>query len=201
VSGRPHLVVVGGGFAGLAAGVRLARAGASVTLLEARPFLGGRAYSFTDPVTGDVVDNGPHALAGAYTEALDFLGEIGAAGKLAMQPRLSVAMADPLDGVGAIAAPRLPGPLQAPAALLGYRLLARRERLGVLAGAVRLVARARRRPGAIARATVAEALAGAGQSARACSRFWYPLATATLNEVPEAAAAEPHHADLALLHI
>ena len=96
-----------------------------MTLLEARPFLGGRAYSFRDPVTGDVVDNGPHAFVGAYVETLDFLAEIGASAKLAMQPRLSVAMADPRDGVGAVEAPALPGPLQAPAALLRYRLLAR----------------------------------------------------------------------------
>jgi len=54
----PHHVVVGGGFAGLAAAVRLARGGARVTLLERRPFLGGRAYSFTDPVSGDVVRPG-----------------------------------------------------------------------------------------------------------------------------------------------
>ena len=47
-----HVVVVGGGFAGLAAAVRVARAGAQTTLLERRPFLGGRAYSFADPVTG-----------------------------------------------------------------------------------------------------------------------------------------------------
>ena len=82
----PHVAVVGGGFAGLAAAVRLARGGARVTLLERRPFLGGRAYSFTDPASGDVIDNGPHALMGAYTAALDFLGEIGAASKLAFQP-------------------------------------------------------------------------------------------------------------------
>src|SRR6266403_5292918 len=85
-----HVVVVGGGFAGLAAAVRLARAGTHTTLLERRPFLGGRAYSFAHPVTGEVVDNGPHALMGAYTEALDFLREIGASAKLRVQPRLRV---------------------------------------------------------------------------------------------------------------
>src|SRR5205807_1395807 len=95
-----RVVVVGGGFAGLAAAVRLGRAGAQVTLLERRPFLGGRAYSFTDPVTGDVVDNGPHALMGAYTEALDFLREIGAAGKVRMQRRLRVTLAEPQLGMG-----------------------------------------------------------------------------------------------------
>src|SRR5947208_12187964 len=111
-AGPPHVAVVGGGFAGLAAAVRLARAGARVTLLERRPFLGGRAYSFADPVTGDVVDNGPHALMGAYTEALDFLREIGAAGKIRMQRRLHVTLAEPQPRMGPLPAPPLPGPVQ-----------------------------------------------------------------------------------------
>jgi len=188
-----HVAVVGGGFAGLAAAVRLARAGARVTLLERRPFLGGRAYSFTDPVTGDVIDNGPHALMGAYTAALDFLGEIGAASKLAFQPRLHVTLADPALGLGAVVAPRVPGPFQAPAALLRYRLLSPGDRLRLLVGAVRLAAR----PVASLREhTVAAALAMAGQSAAACARFWHPLAIATLNEAPEVAAAAPFAAVL-----
>src|SRR5205823_5251476 len=156
----PHVAVVGGGFAGLAAAVRLARGGARVTLLERRPFLGGRAYSFTDPATGDVVDNGPHALMGAYAAALDFLAEIGAGSKLAFQRRLHVALADPALGLGAVAAPPLPGPLQAPAALLRYRLLAPGDRVRLLVGAVRLAARA---PASLAGTTVAAALARVGQ--------------------------------------
>src|SRR5207247_10376301 len=169
----PHVAVVGGGVAGLAAAIRLARGGARVTLLERRPFLGGRAYSFADPVTGDVVDNGPHALMGAYTAALDFLGEIGATAKLAFQPRLRVALADPGLGLGVVAAPPLPGPLQAPAALLRYRLLGPRDRVRLLTGAVRLAARS---SGSLSRTTVAEALAAVGQSPAACARFWHPLA-------------------------
>ena len=189
----PHVAVVGGGFAGLAAAVRLARGGARVTLLERRPFLGGRAYSFTDPASGDVIDNGPHALMGAYTAALDFLAEIGSASKLAFQPRLHVTLADPALGLGAVAAPRVPGPLQAPAALLRYRLLSPGDRLRLLVGAVRLAAR----PVASLREhTVAAALTMAGQSAAACARFWHPLAIATLNEAPEVAAAAPFAAVL-----
>ena len=187
-----HVVVVGAGFAGLAAAVRLARGGARVTVVERRPFLGGRAYSFTDPATGEVIDNGPHALMGAYTEALDFLAEIGAGAKLRVQPRLHVTLADPVLGMGAVAAPRVPGPLQAPAALLRYRLLSPADRLRLLVGALRLA----RRGEALADRTVAEALRDVGQSAAACARFWHPLAIATLNEAPELAAAGPFAAVL-----
>ena len=184
--------MVGGGFAGLAAAVRLARAGVRVTLLERRPFLGGRAYSFAHPATGEMLDNGPHALMGAYTEAIDFLHEIGASAKLTVQPRLHVALAHPVLGMGLVAAPAVPGPLQAPAALLGYRLLSRVDRVRLLAGAMRLVARRDR----LAGMTVAGALAATGQSREACERFWRPLAIAVLNESPDLAAAPPFAAVL-----
>jgi len=193
VSAARHVVVVGGGLAGLAAALRVARAGAVVTLLERRPFLGGRAYSFEDGPSGDVIDNGPHAFMGAYTTLATFLREVGAADAIAFQPRLHVPMAHPRDGMGAVAAPALPGPLQAPAALLRYRLLARRDRLRLLAGALRLVARP---PGSLAGTTVERALAALGQSEPARRRFWDPLAVATLNEDPAEAAAAPFAAVL-----
>jgi squalene-associated FAD-dependent desaturase len=85
-----------------------------------------------------------------------------------------------------VAAPAVPGPFQAPAALLRYRLLPPRDRLRLLAGALRLVARGR-----FGAETVAGALAAVGQSAAACERFWAPLVIATLNELPERAAASP----------
>jgi squalene-associated FAD-dependent desaturase len=183
-----HVVVVGGGFAGLTAALHLARAGRRVTLLERRPFLGGRAYSFTHAPTGDVIDNGPHAFMGAYTALQALCRDVGAPEAIAFQPRLHVPMTHPVDGFGAVAAPAVPGPLQAPLALLRYRLLSRRDRARLVAGAARMVTRP---AGALDGTTVADLLAAVGQSAAARRRFWDPLVIATLNEVPERAAAAP----------
>src|SRR5438132_12362304 len=98
---------------------------------------------------------------GAYTEALDFLGEIGASAKLRVQPRLRVTLAHPELGLGEIAAPAVPGPLQAPLALLRYRLLTRGDRARPFAGALRLAA-----PGpAPAGRPLADGPADVGQSA------------------------------------
>ena len=45
----PSVIVAGGGLAGMAATAALASAGYHVDLFESRPFLGGRATSYTSP--------------------------------------------------------------------------------------------------------------------------------------------------------
>src|SRR5437870_4771607 len=74
-SGR-RVSVVGGGLAGMASAVALESAGINVTLLEARRILGGRAGSFEDPQTGELLDNCQHALLGCCTNLIDFYKRI-----------------------------------------------------------------------------------------------------------------------------
>ena len=54
---RGHCVVIGGGLAGISAACALVDQSVSVTLLEKRPFLGGRAFSFVDAETGKALDD------------------------------------------------------------------------------------------------------------------------------------------------
>ncbi|HEB98166.1 MAG TPA: FAD-dependent oxidoreductase [Thiotrichales bacterium] len=66
-----EIIVVGGGWAGLAAAALLARAGRDVVLLEAARQLGGRARCLP---FGDLrVDNGQHLMIGAYRHLLELL--------------------------------------------------------------------------------------------------------------------------------
>src|SRR5687767_6498991 len=88
------VIVVGGGFAGLSAAVELARQDRQVLLLEARPALGGRATAFTDPQTGDRVDNGQHVLLGCYHETFAFLKTIDADANVRLQSTLDVPFID-----------------------------------------------------------------------------------------------------------
>ena len=55
-STHPTVAIAGGGLAGLAAACALADSGFRVTLLERRPYLGGRASSYEHPGTTEVVE-------------------------------------------------------------------------------------------------------------------------------------------------
>ncbi len=117
------VVIIGGGFAALSAGVALAEGGFRVALLEGKPVLGGRAYSFPDTESEDQVDNGQHVLMGCYHQTLDFLGKIGTRDRLIVHRNLDIEM---LDGPGRPAHLRtasLPGPLHMTAGLMSYKHL------------------------------------------------------------------------------
>jgi hydroxysqualene dehydroxylase len=71
--------VIGAGLAGLAASVRLAKAGAHIRLYEAAQSAGGRCRSYLDAELGCRVDNGNHLLVSGNDAAMAYVAEIGAA--------------------------------------------------------------------------------------------------------------------------
>src|SRR5690348_13203568 len=76
---NPKVLVVGGGYAGVAAATALAEQGIQVALLESRGFLGGRVYSTApSPNFPAPVDNGPHLFMGCYRETFRLLERLGA---------------------------------------------------------------------------------------------------------------------------
>lgn len=190
-------LIIGGGFAGLAAGVELAAQGLTPILLEGRAHLGGRAYSFTDAGSGELVDNGQHALMGCYRHTLAFLDRIGAGHRLVRQANMRVAMAHPSGRGGVIAGAPLPSPLHMVGGVLGYRLLSRREQLRALWAGLAIRRMYERGHQRLTAQTVAALLTDLGQSANAQAAFWNPVAIATLNESPARAAALPFAAVLA----
>jgi zeta-carotene desaturase len=188
----PDAIVVGGGFAGLAAATLLTERGARVLLLEARPYLGGRARSWIDPETGSTVDNGQHLFMGCYGETLLFLDRLGTRDRLNLEAGLSVPFIDPGGAVSRFALPSLPlFSWSILAGLARYPGLTSRERLGLLrvALAVRSGRGRRGATGALDDISVSSWLRSLGQSRRAEERLWNPLAIAALNEEPERASA------------
>ena len=169
------IVVVGGGFAGIAAACRLAGDGHRVVLLERSPRLGGRAASFRDPASGETIDFGHHVSMRCCTATDGFLRRIGAGDAIAYQPELSVPIL--YDGGRTVlrGAPALPGPMHLVPGLLRYRALSFADRFRVLrAGAAILVDRRRGH-------SFGDWLRAHGQSPRAIVRLWDPVCVATLN--------------------
>jgi zeta-carotene desaturase len=122
-----RVVVIGGGLAGMAAAVALADAGATVTLLEARRTLGGRAGSFEDPQTGETLDNCQHVLLGCCTNLMDFYRRIGALGRIRWEK--TIRFMDPRGRVyGLSGTPGLPAPLHLGPSLLRFGALTWLER-------------------------------------------------------------------------
>lgn len=89
-SSKKKVAVLGGGLAGLSAARRLLQLGFSVTLIEKRAFLGGRAFSFRDRESGIEIDNGQHVFLSCNTHYIDYLRDINAIDKTYIQDRFRV---------------------------------------------------------------------------------------------------------------
>jgi len=122
------VIVIGGGLAGLAAGVALAEAGWRVRLFEQRPFLGGRATSYVLP-DGEHVDNCQHVTFGCCTNLEDFYARVGATGKIKFFDRL--VLQDPQGRRGSMHAGMLPAPLHLTGSFLTFSPLALKDKIGI----------------------------------------------------------------------
>ena len=173
MSPAPQVAVVGGGYAGFAAAVTLARGGARVTLFEGSRVLGGRARVVEKD--GYRVDNGQHILLGAYTETLRMLRLVGVKPSVLETRRLTLAY--PGEGCALRAAP-LPAPLHLAVGLLRARGLGLADKLAMARLMRHLKARRFRiepdRP-------VAALLADTAKTERLSRLIWEPLCVAALN--------------------
>ena len=168
-----RVVVIGGGFAGMAAACRLAGDGHAVTVLEAAPRLGGRAASFEHH--GQTIDYGQHVLLRACGAAQGFLERIGASDAVSFQEALAIPLL--CDGERSVLRSwPLPGVTHLLPGLLGYAPLSRRERIAAARAGLALWASRSLRD-----ETFGEWLVRHGQTERAIRRLWDPIVIATLN--------------------
>lgn len=191
-----NVVIIGAGFAGLSAAVRLSAAGVKVAVFEQAPRLGGRASAFTDKATGERVDNGQHVLFGCYRETYAFLRTIGADGLAPLQSRLHLPMADRTGQTIDLRCPNLPAPWHLLAGLLRWPALPLADRMAALRVG-HAIRRARRqgvdRAAAAVPAdlTVTAWLDRLRQPRAVRDWLWHPLTFAALNQSPDVAAAAP----------
>ena len=183
-----EVLIIGGGLAGLAAGVALAKAGRRVRLLEQKPHLGGRARSFADPATGAIVDNGQHLLMGCYHSTLRFLKEIGTLDRIALQPNLRVHFVEPGGKLTTLKCPNLASPWHVLVGVMRSNSFSWSEKFQI-ARLGRKLEKAKKAVDGAGQLTVEEWLTRLGQSERVRRYFWDLISIAALNEDPRRAAA------------
>lgn len=183
------VTVLGGGLAGMTAALRLAEAGHLVTLIERRPYLGGRAYSFVVSETGTQVDNGQHVFLGCCTAYAQLLNDVGTLDQTFRQSRLRIEVRAPNGKRGVLTGLSLPAPLHLLPSFLRYPHIGWREKLRAVPALLRIQReRNRDRPGLRAM-SFADWLRQNGQSPRAIANFWDLIVLPSLNDSSENVSA------------
>lgn len=163
-----RVAVIGAGYAGIAAAVDLAHAGAAVTVIEANRVPGGRARRVE--YRGTMLDNGQHLLLGAYHETLALMRRVGVGERALHRFPLTLLVPGRLE----LRAPRLPAPLHLAWAIATARGLTWRDRRAALR-VRRMVARC------AGSATVGDLLRDHGQTEALNALLWEPLCVSAMN--------------------
>ena len=172
--------MIGGGLAGLAAGVALAESGWRVRLFEQRPYLGGRATSYVLP-DGEHVDNCQHVTFGCCTNLQDFYNRVGAADKIKFFDRML--LLDPQGRRGQMRAGILPAPFHMMGSFLTFAPLGLKDKV-CIAGAFYSIVKSGGHPPDLDEPNLSmlEWLRRRKQTPTAISRFWRVVLVSALSD-------------------
>jgi squalene-associated FAD-dependent desaturase len=174
-SGNCDVIVVGGGVAGLAAAAALADAGAAVTLLERRPYIGGRAYSYEHPALEETIDS-QHVVLGCCTNILDLCRQAGICDTIRWYDELT--FLEPGGRRSLLRPGSLPAPMHQTVSFLRAPMLTLRDKAAIASGLARFL----RGYPAHDSESFASWLKRTGQTNRAIRHFWEPVVVGALND-------------------
>jgi squalene-associated FAD-dependent desaturase len=166
---------VGAGAAGLAAGAALSRAGKSVTVLERKPYVGGRACSYEHPALHEVVDS-QHVLLGCCTNLIELCEQSGSADKLRWYDKQT--FLEPGGRSSTISASGLPAPFHFAPSFLAMSMLGWKDKLGMARGLLEFF----RGYPAEDNESIEQWLKRTRQTELSIRHFWNPILMATLND-------------------
>jgi zeta-carotene desaturase len=174
------VLIIGAGVAGLAAAEALSRNGAGVTLLDRKPYIGGRAYSYSHHALDEVIDS-QHVLVECCTNLVDLFQRSEADKHIRWYD--SIPFLEPAtDTRGVrrsnIASGFLPAPAHSALSFLSADMLSFGDKFNI---ARALLSFLRGYPASDAE-SFSEWIRRAEQSDRAIRHFWEPVVVSTLND-------------------
>ncbi|MCU7800776.1 MAG: hydroxysqualene dehydroxylase HpnE [gamma proteobacterium symbiont of Lucinoma myriamae] len=184
------VIIVGGGWSGLACAITLANQGIKVHLLESARQLGGRAcrIQFKNFLSGQNIDNGQHIMLGAYHSTLSLFKLLGIdeADIIERQP-LDLNLFSPSHSSIRLKAPTLPAPFHLFFALMNIQGLPLNERISAIKMSLKLAVNHFSLKQDL---SVSELLKKHQQSPIVIQTLWEPLCLATMNTPSQYASAQ-----------
>jgi len=187
-----HVIVIGGGLAGISAALACSDAGRKVTLIEARSHLGGRVSSVKHPRQDWQLDNCQHACFRVYDRFLQLMGRANAQQSIKLQANTHLPFALPEKKVfSALTTGRLSPPNHMMGSMLSFPFLSMRDKLAMRKAVKALSSMDNQQMWQLDDTLFIDWLRQNGQTERAIDRFWAFFVLAALNiSIQEASAAQ-----------
>ncbi|WP_263415658.1 hydroxysqualene dehydroxylase HpnE [Terriglobus albidus] len=169
------VIIVGGGLAGLTAAHALAKQGIAVQVLERRPYIGGRAYSYEHPALNEVIDC-QHVMLGCCTNLVALCKAAGLGDRIRWYDDLT--FLEPGGRASRIGPSGLPAPGHNTLSFLKAPMLSFADKAAIVRGLLQFF---RGYPKDDTE-SFASWLKRTGQTERAIKHFWAPVIIGALND-------------------
>jgi squalene-associated FAD-dependent desaturase len=177
---QSDVLIIGAGLAGLSAAIALSASGANVALLDRKPYVGGRAYSYPHPALDEVIDS-QHVLLGCCTNLIDLCRLCGADKHIRWYDRITF-LEPGTDGRPVqrsdIGPSFLPAPGHSSFSFLSAHMLSLKDKIGIALGLTEFL---RGYPANDAEPFSAW-LKRTKQTDRSILHFWEPVIVGALND-------------------
>jgi zeta-carotene desaturase len=177
---RREVVIVGGGLAGISAAIALSKStagtsGDGITLLDRRPTLGGRVYSYEHPALDEILDS-QHVILGCCTNLVDLMQQADAADTIRWYDELT--FLEPNGNRTTLEPGAMPAPAHQTISFLRAPMLGIGDKLGIARGMMEFLTGYPLSDSESFRTW----LTRTRQTERAIRHFWEPVVVGALND-------------------